>query len=61
MNWVGVCRFGPKLRQNVATASKNPLEPLWTPKTIKNQKISEFLISPPSLFSPDPPSSPLGY
>ena len=31
MNQVEVCSFEPKFCQNVATASRNPLDPLWTP------------------------------
>ena len=35
MNQVQVPPCEPQLRQNVATASRNPLEYLWTPKTLK--------------------------
>ena len=53
MNQGLVCPFEPKLCQDVAMGSRNPLEPLWTPKTSKkltNPKISDFR----------PPLSPLG-
>ena len=48
MNRGLVCLFGLKLCQNVATGSANPLEPLRTPKTPRNKKISDFLIFPSS-------------
>ena len=54
-----VCPFEPKLCQNVATGSRNPLEPLGTPKTtknLKNQRISDF--SPLPRFPPDSPYYP---
>ena len=53
MNQGQVCPFEPKLCQDVATGSRNPLEPLRTPKTHKNQKkINEFSISPPPTLPP---------
>ena len=56
MNRGLVCPFGPKLCQNVATASRNPLEPLRTPKNPKIQKIREFpIFHPPPRFPPDSP------
>ena len=45
-----MCPFGLKLCQNLATASPNPMEPLWTPQTLqdpKDQRISDFSPSPP--------------
>ena len=33
-----VCPFAPKLCQNIATASRDPVEPLQTPNLSKNQK-----------------------
>ena len=47
MNQGLVCPFEPKLCQDVATASPNPLECLRTLKTIQNQKNPRFLIFPP--------------
>ena len=44
MNQGQVCPFEPKLCQNVATGSRNPLEPLRTLKTTQNQQIGEFQI-----------------
>ena len=54
MNQGLVCRFGLKLCQNVATGSRNPLEPLRTPQTPKNSKNHEI-----SDFFPPPPLIPL--
>ena len=49
-----VCPFEPKLCQDVATGSRNPLEPLRTPKTIKNQKSHKI-----SYFRPPSPLGPI--
>ena len=46
-----VCPFEPKLCQNVATASRTPLEPLLTSQTHKNQKLQKIKIF---LFTPFP-------
>ena len=53
MNQVQVPPFEPKLCHNVATASRNPLEPLLTPKS--RQKIKKIRKIP---ISPYPPYSP---
>ena len=55
MNQGLVCPFGLKLCQDVATASRNTLECLRTPKTSKNHKNQRF-----SDFSPPPPIPPDG-
>ena len=49
MNQGQVCPFGPELCQNVAMASRNPFEPLWTtqpPKTkqMKNQNSKQICL-----------------